>query len=204
MEVRKVAEEGGAVAVLVAHEVDAQARHEPACLAFAPGLRRRERLEELPGAAPDGNPQRARVVTPRHLEDPVGRRGVEAGAHGRGVASPGLHPGPEGVGRRVAGGVPRQVGADGLVGVDQPVDPLRPHVVAVLEAARGEEALDLQLVRVDEEADEALLVVGVPAHVGQHDQAGRIAGVRAPAPDRREDEAGREDGDRRPAPGAPP
>jgi hypothetical protein len=132
-----------------------------------------ERLSEIGAAAPDRDPQRAGIGLGGGAKNPVGSRrvlpfpdAVFIGDLGAGNRLPRLDDGAEGIGRGVSPVVEGQVGMDLRVGVDGLMDQLGPDSLPVSHVRRGDEALNLELVREEEKADERLSVVGL-AHAGR-------------------------------------
>jgi hypothetical protein len=70
----------------------------------------------------------------------------------------------------------REVGLHFFVGVDDGVDEIRTDVVLLPTGSRGDDALDVDLVGVEQKPHERLLVVGVGAHVGEDENAGLFSG----------------------------
>ena len=94
---------------------------------------------------------------------------------------PRLDAAPQALGGRVAGVVQEQVGPHLLVGVHDLADQVGPDLLAVAQVRRGDQALDVEVVRVEHQADERLAVVGLgdpggqAADVRQDDQAGLVS-----------------------------
>ena len=152
-----------------ADEVDAELRQDVGGVV--------QRLGEVLDAPPDQDVQRPRVVASGAPDDPVRALRRLADARGpRPVDGPLPGDRPQGVGPGVSGGMRHQVGVVALVGVDDPQDVRLPPRAE----GRGDEPLDVEDVRVEEQVHHRLEVVRVgPADVGGDEDAGPIAGRRA-------------------------
>ena len=148
-----------------------------------------QRLRQVVDPAPDENPQRARVGTFRALDDPrraVGRAGetVETG----GLERP-LH------GHRpqlVRGGIPIRVRMQARVVALVEVEHFQDLIRAAAAIGRGNQPLDVEPVRVDQQVHEGLVVVVVgDADVGGHDDA-RLRGRRQTGNQHRHEDEGQQ------------
>ena len=172
-------------AVLVGDVVDPQLRdaraeaHVAAVAAHAP-----QGLREIGLAAPDADVHRPRVRLVCDLDDPAGALGVVAFAHvlpaAQAVAA--LDRREQVLGGGIAVGVLPQAGKHLAVCLDGLADEVGAGR-GLLQLARragggGDEALDVELIGVEHQADHRLLVVGVAADVGEHDEPRTLAGRR--------------------------
>ena len=121
------------------------------------------------------------VVLLQDIQDPVRTLGVPALADAlhpicRLAA---LHQGQQGVGFGVAGFVLSQALPNLAVGLDDPADRLRSNPRFLMHGSGGDQSLNVDDVRIEQQSDEGLGVVGIRLDVGEHDHAvgqGGIAG----------------------------
>ncbi len=152
-------------------------------------------LSEVVDRPPDEDPQRARVVPAGAAHDPVGPLGRPAHAPAeRGIEGSLLGHLPQ----RVGGGVAVRVGREPRVVRGVMVEDLEDVLLAAGPPGRGDEALDVEHVGVEEEVRQGLEVVGIgAADVRRDDDPGPLTGegpsrgcrLRGPRHERQDEQA---------------
>ena len=132
-----------------------------------------EGLSEAVGATPDRDIDWPVIVLIHRPDNMFGARRVVSFADSLHTKSrdPCLDRLPEGICLRPAGCVDHEVTADLPVGLDPFDDFLRGGPVAEPAGGRGDEALNIELVRVAQEPDHGLLIIGFVGDIGENNQA---------------------------------
>ena len=137
--------------VRAADEIHAQLRQDVGSIV--------QRLRQVVDTAPHEHPQRPRIDPPRAAHDPVRAFGRASRAGRTGFDCTLFADSPQGVGRRIAGGIRLQVREVRGVAIDD----LQEMLLAAGPVRRRDQPLDVEHVGVDEEVHHRLEIVGIGA-----------------------------------------
>ena len=168
--------------VLIGDRIDSELGDELGELLLAPGvLHVPKRLSQTVGPAPDTDPDRAviRLIDDLYYMARALRTlafsdscHAEFGRAGLGYAQQMLL-------RRISGRVLEQVAMDLAIRFDPLADVLGTNLVPEPNLRRGDQAFDIEFVRVDQKANHRLLIIRLVGNIGQHNHSRLIKLLKA-------------------------